>query len=69
VGDELIARVPQLIGMAVAGEIEGALERGALDVQRVELLDDGEEIGQKALVRYRCLCASRYCRASSWRAL
>jgi hypothetical protein len=31
VGDELVAGVPQLIGMAVAGEIEGVLDRDAID--------------------------------------
>jgi hypothetical protein len=92
VGDELVARVPQLVGMVIAGKIEGALERGPVDLKDrrrgisvaardatvavalgdrrgVELLDYGKEIGQECLVRYRCLCASRYCRASSWRAL
>jgi hypothetical protein len=31
VGNELIAGVPQLIGVAVAGEIEGMLDRDAID--------------------------------------
>jgi hypothetical protein len=31
VGDELVAGVPQLIGVAVAGEIEGVLNRDAID--------------------------------------
>jgi hypothetical protein len=88
VGDELIARVAQLVGVAIAGEVEGALERGTVDRRRgdsdiavsaggiavlaaigarrgVELLNYGKEIGQERLVRYGCLCASRYCRASS----
>jgi RNase adaptor protein for sRNA GlmZ degradation len=30
-GDELVARVPQLIGMAVAGKVEGVLDRDAID--------------------------------------
>jgi hypothetical protein len=31
VGDELVAGVAQLIGVAVAGEIEGVLDRDAID--------------------------------------
>ena len=31
VGDELVAGVAQLVGVAVAGELEGVLERGAVD--------------------------------------
>jgi len=31
VGDELIAGVAQLIGMPIAGEIEGVLDRDAID--------------------------------------
>jgi hypothetical protein len=31
VGDELVAGVPQLIGMAVAGKIEGVLDRDPID--------------------------------------
>jgi hypothetical protein len=31
VGDELVARIAQLVGVAVAGEFEGVLERGAVD--------------------------------------
>ena len=31
VGDELVAGVAQLVGVAVAGEVEGALDRGAVD--------------------------------------
>jgi hypothetical protein len=31
VGDELVAGVPQLIGVAVAGEIKGVLDRDAID--------------------------------------
>jgi hypothetical protein len=31
VGNELIAGAPQLVGVAVAGEIEGVLDRNAID--------------------------------------
>jgi hypothetical protein len=31
VGDELIARAAQLVGMAIAGEIEGASQRDTVD--------------------------------------
>ena len=31
VGDELVAGVAQLVGVALAGEVEGALDRGAVD--------------------------------------
>jgi hypothetical protein len=63
VGDELVAGVTQLVGMALAGEVEGALERGAVDRRhrqrggagamavfarrRVELLDHGKEVGEE----------------------
>jgi len=51
VGDELVARVPQLIGVAIAGEVEGVGQGGAIDLgRRVELLDDREEIGEELLV-------------------
>jgi hypothetical protein len=87
VGDELIAGVAQLVGVAVAGEIEGVLDRDAIDRRNrdgnaaiaigasvragrgVELLDYGKEISQELLAGYGCRCASRYWRASSWRAL
>jgi hypothetical protein len=88
VGDELVAGVAQLVGVAVAGEIEGVLDRDAIDrgnrdgdtaavairgIARpgrgVELLDYGKEISQELLAGYGCRCASRYWRASSWRAL
>ncbi len=89
VGDELVAGAAQLVGVAVAGEVEGAGHRGAVDRghgddgggavavgsaaigagRRVELLDNREEVVEEPLVRYGCLCASRYWRASSWRAL
>jgi len=92
VGDELVARVAQLVGVVIAGKVKGAFDRGPVDRRNrygyvaiggagmavgailtprrgVELLDDGEEIGQEPPVRYVCLCASRYWRASSWRAL
>jgi hypothetical protein len=87
VGDELIAGVAQLVGVAIAGEVEGVLDRDAVDrgnrdgdrtvavgggvsaARGVELLDDGIEISQELLAGYGCRCASRYWRASSWRAL
>jgi hypothetical protein len=84
VGDELIAGVAQLVGVAVAGEVEGVLDRDAIDRgdrdcnaaavavgsgRGVELLDYGKEISQELLAGYGCRCASRYWRASSWRAL
>jgi hypothetical protein len=61
VGDELVAGAAQLIGVPVAGEVEGARQRLAIDRRdrdrgaavgvgygrRVELLDHGEEIGEK----------------------
>jgi hypothetical protein len=48
VGDELVAGVAELIGVVVAGEIEGVRERSAIDSgRRVELLDHGEEVGEK----------------------
>ena len=71
--------------MALAGEVEGPLDRGTIDRRHrqggaagdvpvlcgrgVELLDDGEEIGQQLAVLYGCLCLSRYCWASEWSAL
>jgi hypothetical protein len=87
VGDELIAGVAQLVGVAVAGEVEGVLDRDAVDRgnrngnaavavgssvrarRGVELLNYGIEISQELLTGYGCRCASRYWRASSWRAL
>jgi len=33
VGDELVARVPELVRVAVAGEVEGALDGGPVDRQ------------------------------------
>jgi hypothetical protein len=88
VGDELIAGVAQLVGVTVAGEVEGVLDRDAIDrrdrdgnatavavavIARtgrgVELLNYGKEISQELLAGYGCRCASRYWRASSWRAL
>ncbi|HUC06936.1 MAG TPA: hypothetical protein VMR96_02510 [Solirubrobacterales bacterium] len=87
-GDELIAGVPQLVSVAIAGEIEGVLDRDAIDRgdrdsdvaavtvgspvparRGVELLNYGKEISQELLAGYGCRCASRYWRASSWRAL
>jgi hypothetical protein len=87
-GDELIAGVAQLVGVAIAGEIEGVLDRDAIDRRNrdsnaaavsvdgiaragrgVELLDYGIQISQELLAGYGCRCASRYWRASSWRAL
>jgi hypothetical protein len=64
VGDELVAGAAQLIGVAVAGEVEGAADRLAVDLRRVELLDDGEEVAKKLVLRYVLLRRSRYCRAS-----
>ncbi|HMB54547.1 MAG TPA: hypothetical protein VKU40_14620, partial [Thermoanaerobaculia bacterium] len=66
VGDELVAGAAQLVGVAVAGEIEGAGERLAVDLgRRVELLDYGEEIGEELLLLYGLLRRSRY-RVPSW---
>jgi hypothetical protein len=31
VGDELVSRVPQLVGVPIAGKIEGVLDRDAID--------------------------------------
>jgi hypothetical protein len=65
VGDELVTGAAQLVGVPLAGELEGVANRRAVDLGcRVELLDNGEEVGQELLVLYGCLCASRYCRAS-----
>ena len=66
VGDELVAGVAELVGVAVAGEFEGVPERLAVDRRQgddggaralggvavpagggVELLDHGEEVGEK----------------------
>jgi hypothetical protein len=47
VGDELVTGATQLVGVTIAGEVEGARHRGPVDVDRVELLDDREEIGEK----------------------
>jgi hypothetical protein len=63
VGDELVTGTAQLIGVSVTGEIEGARQRAAVDRRdrdrgsavapdislgyRVELLDHGEEVGEK----------------------
>jgi hypothetical protein len=88
VGNELIAGVAKLVGVTVAGEIEGVLDRDPVDRRNrdgnaaaiaicgslrpsrgVKLLDYGKEISQELLASYGCLCASRYWRASSWRAL
>jgi hypothetical protein len=82
VGDELVAGATQLVGMAVAGELEGTGDRGPVDRRQrnldltvagvavltgrsIELLDDGKEVGEQLLLRYGCLCASRYWRPSS----
>jgi hypothetical protein len=46
VGDELVARAAQLVRVAIAGEVEGVADRIAVDVDRVELLDHGEEVGE-----------------------
>jgi hypothetical protein len=62
-GDELIAGAAHLVGMAVAGKIEGARQGGAVDRRhrdgsatirpgvahrrRIELLDHSEQIGEK----------------------
>ncbi len=52
VGDELVAGAPQLVGVAVAGEVEGAGHRLAVDLvhRGVELLDHGEEVGEELAV-------------------
>ena len=63
VGDELVARAAQLVGVAVAGEVEGVCHRGTVDGRDrggglavggglargrgVELLDHGEEVGEE----------------------
>src|SRR4029077_2460015 len=80
VGDELVSRVAHLVGVALAGELEGALDGGAVDRRDrnrgpartcavftrrgVELLDHGKEIGEEFLARYRGVSLSRYSRAS-----
>jgi hypothetical protein len=47
-GDELIAGPANLVGMAVAGELEGPRDGLTVDLRRrVELLDDGEEVGEE----------------------
>jgi hypothetical protein len=46
-GDELVARAAQLVGVTVAGEIEGPGQGGTVDLGRIELLDNGEEVGEK----------------------
>ena len=60
VGDEVVAGAAQLVGVALAGELERAADRLAVDLgRRVELLDDREEVGEKLSLLYRCLCRSR----------
>jgi hypothetical protein len=53
-GDEVLPGLPQLVGMALAGEGEGALDRGAIDLfDRAGgvLLDDREQVlEQRALL-------------------
>ena len=65
-GDELVAGAAQLVGVAVAGEVEGAPDRlavdrrggqrrvavaaGALGGRRVELLDHGEEVAEELVL-------------------
>jgi hypothetical protein len=52
------------------GDAAAIAIRGIAGAARgVELLDDGKEISQELLAGYGCRCASRYWRASSWRAL
>jgi hypothetical protein len=51
VGDELVAGAAQLVGVALAGELEGVRDSLAIDLfRRVELLDDGEEVGEELAV-------------------
>jgi hypothetical protein len=74
-GDELVAGVAQLVGVAIAGKLErppdgGAIDRGdghgraaavrLLRGMRIELLDDGKEISEELSLRYDCLRLSRY---------
>jgi hypothetical protein len=48
VGDELVARAAQLVGVTLASEVEGVGDRVAVDCgRRVELLDHGEEVGEE----------------------
>jgi hypothetical protein len=47
VGDELVARAAQLVGMTVTGEVEGPRQSRSVDLNRVELLDHGEEVGEE----------------------
>jgi hypothetical protein len=58
-GDEVLARLAALIGMAFAGEGEGALNRGAINrlvaVGRI-LADDGEQVAEQGpLIRGQVL--------------
>jgi hypothetical protein len=47
-GDELVAGVAELVGVMVAGEVEGVGKRVAIDSgRRIELLDHREEIGEE----------------------
>src|SRR3954453_22347667 len=59
--DELLARLAPLVGMVLAGEDEGVLDAGAVDldgrVARV-LLDDREEVAQQATLGLRELLAA-----------
>jgi len=51
VGDEFVTGVTQLVGVALAGELEGVGERGPVYLgPRVELLDYSEEVGEELLV-------------------
>ncbi len=51
VGDELVAGATHLVGVALAGELEGVRERGAIDLRAgVELLDHREEVGEQPVL-------------------
>jgi hypothetical protein len=85
VGDELVAGVAELVGVALQGEVESALDLGAVDRRdrdggaavavegrrgsRIELLDDGEEIGEELFVLYGSFGLARDRWASESRSL
>jgi hypothetical protein len=66
VGDELVAGAAQLVGVAITGEVEGPRQGRAVDGcdrerggaiaprvalgRRVELLDNGKEVREEALL-------------------
>jgi hypothetical protein len=54
VGDELVARAPQLVGVSIAGEVEGAGDRLTIDVRCRGRCDRfADAVGVAVLARQR----------------